>query len=308
MTKDRIVVRDSARTWEFLPDARAIRADRLRSHPQRKIPGIASGTDGEEGALVRILLLLALAACSDAADPQPIEDAAIDVATIVDAAAVMDVHDAAAPEAAFVDPCKKHLTVLFAVGTGAGALKTHAGECWSVLDADGSANKSFRKCSSSTFTVQNASAANYALDDTNPNVPYADDANFLSECAKGATGDGYEYMAYRGSWRLVFPATHLRAFFAELHAGDGDVDDNWPQNYVNNSQLANHTVYPMINIGPTNIASPAGIIKTDGLAICKTIKDGGMFGVYVGTWNQPMADNDARIVALASALDSCTKK
>jgi len=257
---------------------------------------------------VRITLFLALAACSDAAaPPRPIEDAGADVATIADAS-MKDVDDAAIEEAAAVDPCKKHLTILFAVGTGAGALKSHAGACWSVLDADGAANKSFRKCSSSTFTVQNASAPSYALDDTNPNVPYSEDANFLDECAKGATGDGYEYMAYRGSWRLVFPANHLRAFFAELHAGDGDVDDNWPQNYVNDSQLANHTVYPMINIGPTNVSNPAPTIKTDGLAICKTIKDGGMFGVYVGTWNQPMGDTDPRIVALASALDSCTKK
>jgi len=257
-----------------------------------------------------MILFLTLAACSDAAEPPPsIEDAggADDVAPIVDAE-VIDVHDATSEEAAAVDPCKKHLTVLFAVGTGAGALKSHEGACWSVLDADGAANKSFRKCSSSTFTVQNASAPNYALDDTNPNVPYSQDSSFLDECAKGATGDGYEYMAYRGGWRLVFPANHLRAFFAELHAGDGDVDDNWPQNYVNDSQLANHTVYPMINIGPTNVSNPAPTIKTDGLAICKTIKDGGMFGVYVGTWNQPMPDTDARIVALASALDSCTKK
>lgn len=47
-------------------------------------------------------------------------------------------------------------------------------------------------------------------------------------------------------------------------------------------------------------------IKTDGLAICKTIKDGGYFGVYVGTWNQPMPSNDARILTLANALDACT--
>ena len=258
---------------------------------------------------MRITLFLCLAACSDPAAPPVVKDdagEAPDVAVVVDAAA--DVHDAAKEAAPLVDPCSKHLTVLFAVGTGAGALKSHEGACWSVLDADGSANKSWRKCSTSTFVVQNASAPNYALDDTNPNVPYSDDKNFLDQCAAGATGDGFEYMAYRGSWRLVFPANHLKAFFAELHAGDGDVDDNWPQNYVNNAQLANHTVYPMINIGPTNVSNPAPTIKTDGLSICKTIKDGGYFGVYVGTWNQPMADNDPRIVALASALDTCTKK
>ena len=259
---------------------------------------------------MRITLLLALAACSAPAEPPPaIEDASADVAPIVDAhvEASADVHDAA-KEAAFVDPCSKHLTVLFSVGTGAGALSSHAGACWDVIDADGAANKQWRKCSTSNFVVANPTAPNWAFDDTNPNAPLTDDENFIQKCAAGSTGDGYEYMAYRGGWRLLFPETHLRAFFAELHAGDGDVDDNWPSAYVNNSQLANHTVYPMINIGPTNVSNPAPTIKTDGLAICKTIKDGGMFGVYVGTWNQPMSSSDPRILALASALDACTMK
>lgn len=253
-----------------------------------------------------VVLVVVLAACSPAADPPEIEDAAgaEDVVAAVDASV-----DAVEEEAdAAPDPCKKHLTVLFAVGTGAGALKSHATSCWSVLDADGSANKSFRKCSTSTWTVQNDAAPNYAFDDTNPNAPLTEDQNFLKQCASGATGDGYEYMAYRGSWRLLYPATHLRAFFAELYAGDGDIDDYWPSAYVNNSQLASHTVYPMINIGPTNVASPASKIKSDSVAICKTIEDGGMFGVYVGTWNQSMTSTDPRIVALAAALDSCTKK
>ncbi|HEX4515587.1 MAG TPA: hypothetical protein VGH87_07195 [Polyangiaceae bacterium] len=260
---------------------------------------------------MRILFLLAVTACSDPAEPIPIDDASIDVATSidVDAEAEPDVRDAAfADTASAVDPCKKHLTVLFAVGTGTSALKSHAGACWSVLDADGSANKSFRKCSTGTWTVTNASAPNWAFDDTNPNAALSQDEDFLKTCASGATGDGFEYMAYRGSWRLLFPATHLRAFFAELYAGDGDVDDYWPSKYVSDAQLAKHTVYPMINIGPTNVASPAGAIKTDGLAMCKTIEDGGYFGVYVGTWDQPMSDSDPRITALASALDTCTKK
>jgi hypothetical protein len=229
-------------------------------------------------------------------------EVAID-ASASDVSASDDVHE----EEAAADDCKKHLTVLFAVGTGAGELRSHAGDCWSVLDADGSANKSYRKCSAGTFTLTNASAPNYAFDDTNPNTPLADDQNFLKTCAAGATGLGFEYMAYRGSWRLL-SANHLTAFFAELYAGDGDVDDYWPGHYVGDSQLAKHTVYPMINIGPTAVANPANAIKTDALAMCKTVDDGGYFGVYVGTWNEPMTDDDARIVALASALDSCTKK
>lgn len=207
--------------------------------------------------------------------------------------------------------CAKHLTVLFSVGTGAGSLASHATTgCWDVIDADGAANKSWRKCSTGNYMVVNASAPNWAFDDSNPDAPLAQDQSFLAQCASGATGDGYEYLAYRGSWRLMFPANHLRAFFAELHASDSDVDDNWPSAYVGNAQLANHTVYPMFNIGPRNDPSPQTTlakIKNDGIAICKTVKDGGFFGIYVGTWDQPMPDNDPRIVALANALDTCTK-
>lgn len=281
--------------------------------PKTENCDVARGTNAAMRAGVRTFVLFAfLAACSPASEPS-IDDAGDDVVVAVDAStkdASADVapHDAAhEAEAATPDPCSKHLTVLFSVGTGAGALKSHATSCWTVLDADGAANPAFRKCSTNDWTVHNASAPNYAYDDTNPNHDLTQEKNFIQQCASGATGDGFEYMAYRGGWRLVFPENHLKAFFAELHAGDGDVDDNWPSAYVNNSQLANHTVYPMINIGPTNVSNPAPTIKNDGLAICKTIKDGGMFGVYVGTWNQPMTSTDPRIVALASALDACTK-
>ena len=219
-------------------------------------------------------------------------------------------HDASKPHDAAADgpACTKEITILFAVGTGAGSLASHASGCWTVLDADGAANHAYRKCSTGSGVVKNPSAANYAFDDTNPNSSLSGQQAFLKQCAAGATGDGWEYMAYRGGWRLLFPATNLRAFFAELHASDYDVDDNWPGAYVGNPQLAHHTVYPMIDIGPIGVAHPEGTIETDGLAICKTIRDHGYFGVYVGTWNQPMPSSDPRILALAKALDGCTKK
>lgn len=216
-------------------------------------------------------------------------------------------HDAAAEAA---PACGKQLTVIFSVGTGAGSLASHANACWSVVDADGAANKQWRKCSTSNYVVKNASAPNWAFDDSNPNAPLSQDESFLQQCASGSTGEGFEYLAYRGSWRLMFPATHLKAFFAELYTGDDAVDDLWSQPgvYTGNAQLANHTVYPMINIGPTSPPSNvATVIENGALAMCKTVKDGGMFGVYVGTWSQPMPSNDPRIVALAKALDACTK-
>lgn len=216
-------------------------------------------------------------------------------------------HDAAA-EAAPV--CGKHLTVIFSVGTGAGSLASHASPCWTVVDADGAANPQWRKCSTSNYVVGNPNAPNWAFDDSNPNAPLSQDQTFLQQCAAGSTGEGFEYLAYRGGWRLMFPATHLKAFFAEVYTSDDAVDDLWSQPgvYSGNSQLANHTVYPMINIGPRNPPSNvATVVENGALSMCKTVKDGGMLGVYVGEWNLPMPSSDPRILALAKALDTCTK-
>jgi hypothetical protein len=256
---------------------------------------------------MRALPVACLLACSaaDVASP-PAVDAGRDAAISDAAAEAAPIHDAAHEADTFVDPCSKHLTVLFSVGTGAGSLASHTTSCWSVVDADGAANKSFRKCSTGTLKVLNPTAPNWAYDDTNPNAPLSQDQSFIQQCSSGSTGEGFEYMAYRGSWRLLFPEPHLKAFFAELHATDYDVDDNWPSAYVGNAELANHTVYPMFNIGPRNDPSPETKIKNDGIAICKTIKNGGYFGVYVGAWDQPMPSSDPRILAFASALDTCT--
>jgi hypothetical protein len=218
----------------------------------------------------------------------------------------------AAPDKTPTGPaCKKEITVVFSVGTGAGSLASHASSgCWTVVDADGAANPAFRKCSTSNYLVKNASAPDYAFDDTNPNDSLSAQQSFLAECASGASGEGFEYMAYRGSWRLL-SAPHLKAYFAELYTTDDEVDDYWGVAgvYEGNAQLAKHPVYPMINIGPrTPPSNLDSVIQSDGLAMCKTVADKGYFGVYVGTWDQPMGDKDPRIVALANALDSCTVK
>jgi hypothetical protein len=108
----------------------------------------------------------------------------------------------------------------------------------------------------------------------------------------------------------MLSAPHLRAYFAELY-GDAvdDVDSFWSQSgvYQGNPQLAGKTdVYPMMNVGPPSSSNLAGQIETDALAICKNIKDKGYFGTYVATWKRPMPANDARVVALAKALNACT--
>ena len=195
--------------------------------------------------------------------------------------------------------CRKHLKVIFAVGTGAGAVDSLSNGCWSVIDADGSANRQFRKCSTSNFVVSNPSAPNYAYDDTNPTRALSQDQSFLSQCSSGATGDGYEYMAYRGgAWRLL-TATRMRAYFAELYSSDASVADylaQWPRT------LSGHTVSPMINIGP----NAASTIQSAASSMCTPLSDGGYFGVYNGAWQDPMPATDARARALATALNRCT--
>jgi hypothetical protein len=251
----------------------------------------------------------------DSGTRPPASDSSVDPTALTDAATDDRGSDPDATGEGSAPPpdagpvCTKQLTVLFAVGTGAGSLASHQNGCWTVVDADGAANNQYRKCSTSDWMVKNPSAPNYAFDDMNPNDSLGMDQSFLQSCSAGATGDGWEYLAYRGSWRLVFPANHLKAFFAELYTSDAHVDDLWFTQgvYQGNGQLGAHTVYPMINIGP--VPTPPGLsatIENDGLAICKTINNNGYFGVYVGAWNQPMPANDPRVVALASALDSCT--
>ncbi len=208
--------------------------------------------------------------------------------------------DAGHPDAAKAagPACKKHLTVIFAVGTGAGAVASHSNGCWTVVDADGAANTTFRKCSTSNFVVQNGSAPNFAFDDTNPNAALSSDQTFLTQCSAGATGDGYEYMSYRGSWRLL-GAPQVKAYFAELYSTDQTIDDYytlWP------TTLNGHTVSPMINVGPNDPTT----IHSAALKMCNRVADHGYFGVYNGAYKLGMGPTDARALALVSALDKCT--
>ena len=211
-------------------------------------------------------------------------------------------HDAAAPaDAAPLDAgpkCKKELTVVFSVGTGAGAVGAHTNGCWTVVDADGAANHAFRKCSTSNFVVQNAGAANYAYDDTNPTRPLSDDQSFLAKCSSGATGTGFEYMAYRGSWRLI-TAPRIDAYFAELYSSDQTISDSYASWQTT---IAGHTVSPMINIGPNDPAT----IESSALKMCNRVSSHGYFGVYNSAWQDGMTATDARAVGIAKALNTCT--
>lgn len=196
-------------------------------------------------------------------------------------------------------PCKKKLTVVCSVGTGCGAVRSLSNGCWVAINADGAATKQYRKCSTSNFVVKNPGAPNYAYDDTNPNRPLSADKSYLAKCSSGATGIGFEYMAYRnGTWRLL-TAPHMKAYFAELYSSDQHVWDyyaHWPKS------LSGHTVYPMINIGPQQ---PATIQKATATT-CAAVARGGYFGIYNSDWAHGMGAADARAKALAAALNKCT--
>lgn len=206
--------------------------------------------------------------------------------------------------------CAKQLTVVFSVGVGAGAVASLSNGCWKVVDADGAANHAFRKCSTSSFVVVNPNAGNWAYDDTNPSRPLSQDQSFLDQCSSGAGGDGYEYMAYRGSWRIL-PAPNRRAYFAELYGDQtDDVDSLRAASGVwqGNPQLQqHHDVYPMINIGPSPGAHLEGQIEAEALALCRAVPDRGYFGTYVATWQLGMSAGDPRAVAVAQALNACTR-
>jgi hypothetical protein len=272
------------------------------------------------------LLVSSVAGCSVASDPGTGEPAPLGAEDVPEASdgggATPDSRatpstgssaqtDAAAPDAhADGGPsCAKHLTVVFSVGVGAAALATHSNGCWTVLDADGAANHKFRKCSTSNFQVGNPQADNYSYDDTNPTRPLSQDQSFLTQCAASTTGDGYEFMAYRGSWRML-GAPNLRAYFAELYGSAiTDVDSLLSSSgvYAGNAQLAAHkNVYPMINIGPPASAHLENHIGATTLALCKKIADKGYFGTYVATWPSGLPATDPRTLAVASALNKCT--
>jgi hypothetical protein len=187
---------------------------------------------------------------------------------------------------------------VFTVGTGASAVGSHSNGCWTVIDADGAANHAYRKCSTSNFVVENGNAASYAYDDTNPTRPLADDQSFLAKCSAGATGTGFEYMAYRGGWRLL-TAPHLVAYFAELYSSDQAIADSYS---LWQTTISGHTVSPMINIGPHDPAT----IEGSALKMCNRTPSRGYFGVYNAAWREGMAATDARAVAIAKALNTCT--
>jgi hypothetical protein len=207
-------------------------------------------------------------------------------------------------------PCKKHLTVIFTVGVpGKSKMKTNG--CWTPVIADGAAVKEFRKCSTSNFVVSNATGTAWAYDDTNPAHPLTQEKNFLASCAGGTTTGGYEYMAYRGGWRLL-GAPGLKAYFAELYGSSlTDIDSLYYVSgvYRSNAALAAHkNVYPMMNFGPPKSANLQAKVEAETLKLCKPVADGGYFGAYNASWQDGMEANDARLLAFQRALDSCTGK
>ena len=79
--------------------------------------------------------------------------------------------------------------------------------------------------------------------------------------------------------------------------------------YKNNAVLAKHDdVYPMINFGTPKTSNLHTKMGAEALKICKTVKDGGYFGIYNAAWREGMPAGDPRLVALQNAMNACTKK
>lgn len=209
--------------------------------------------------------------------------------------------------------CGKQLTVILTVGVpGLSKVKTNG--CWKPVITDGAATTSFRKCSTTAFKVtNNPTAPNWAYDDTNPTHNAQKEQAFFDACSKGATGDGYVFMAYNGGWRLTSaPGVTVKAYFAELYTSAmTDIDSHYAQKgvYVNNSTLSKRTdVYPMINFGPPASAKLEKKIGAETAKLCATVKDGGYFGLYNADWQNSMPADDPRLLAVEQALDACTAK
>lgn len=207
--------------------------------------------------------------------------------------------------------CGKQLTVILTVGVpGLSKIKTNG--CWKPVITDGAATKTFRKCSTTAFKVtNNPTAPNWAYDDTNPTHDATKEQKFFDACSKGATGDGYVFMAYNGGWRLTSaPGVKVTAYFAELYTSAvTDIDSHYAQKnvYVNNAKLAKRTdVYPMINFGPPLGAKLEKKVGTETKKLCATVKDGGYFGLYNADWQNGMPADDPRLLAVERALDACT--
>lgn len=269
-----------------------------------------------------VISVLILVGCGgDDASPDPLPDfvpgpevdtsqpAPADDAPAADPAPAETTIPTAPPPAVKGPACKKHLTVIFTVGVP-GTSKMTPNGCWTPVITDGSAVKTYRKCTTSNFQAGNATAANYAYDDTNPNHPLAQEKTFLAACANGATGDGYEFMAYRGGWRPL-AASHLRATFAELYgSAPTDIASLFHVTgvYKGNPISTRKDVFPMMNFGPPAASHLETKVKTEALALCKTVADGGYLGMYNASYQEGMTATDPRLLAIESALDTCTTK
>jgi hypothetical protein len=207
--------------------------------------------------------------------------------------------------------CTKRITVISTVGVP-GASKFRTNGCWTVIVTDGAARpKDYRKCSTGTFDVQNPKAPSYAYDDTNPLHPLGAEKRFLERCAAGATGVGWEFMAYRGAWRLLH-THHLRAYFAELYGSSPrDIDSLWYVHgvYRGNDRLARRThVFPMINFGTPRAAKLERRVAAETYKTCRSVRNRGYFGLYNASWREGMPVDDPRLRAVERGLNACTTR
>ena len=137
----------------------------------------------------------------------------------------------------------------------------------------------------------------WAYDDTNTYNNLTTETNRIDACKSGVPVSGYIYMANRGSgWRQV-TSSHVRSHFAELYSSQTAIDDQFSLWKSSGEPGA-----PMLNFGePSTTASQ---ISTSTTRACNEVPDQDWLGVYV----YPQTLDGARLSALVSALNACTKQ
>lgn len=144
-------------------------------------------------------------------------------------------------------------------------------------------------------SVHHPDGVKWIYDDTNTEHDATLDKQRILDCAKGAPGRGYVYMANRGAGWPKRVTTGVRAHFAELYSSQYAVDDQYAE-----WKAAGEPGEPMINLGEPDTS--ATHIHDATLRVCQEVKDGGFLGIYV--YPTSLAGN--RMSGLVKALNKCT--
>ncbi len=131
-----------------------------------------------------------------------------------------------------------------------------------------------------------------SYDDINIGYSGHDDANMVNKCKNangGQAGRAYVAPSSGGGWSHG-SVSGVNVWLHECYSSDSSVNDR-------NSGCASNGS-PMWNIG----AAAAGSVYSDVLSLCKSVGNGGWFGIYAATAGLSGKEND-----IIRAINDCTK-